>query len=331
MVSEIAAIFGVREIVLTRHVERDEFTDMEVRSLNYGDSVYLIGNAERNASGEIVIRPASRPGWNEVLWKTLFGAIGTPKGRDIHDVFFLTDGTEQEAKARILKGFRTVLLWGIIWILASCTIIWTAQQPWRLAPPLDSWRNASWRGPEPNPNPGIIDSTRNQRLFRFERYIKTLGPASYDEIPALIEAIGYKDYRFSGPATTALMRMMPGAKDQVKPALPLLISRLEPCTRNAEALQDTIIAVSRFGPDAAPAVPKLIEALQCLNTNTYVVTAEIIRFQAARTLGEIGPAAKDAVPLLREAMNDMAPYVREAARRAIGKIEGQGKDQGTPE
>jgi hypothetical protein len=292
------------------------------KRLEYGDRIYVIGNAERDTSGGTVIRPAARPGWNEVLWKTLFGALRTPKGRDIHDVFFLTDGSEREAKAHILKGFRTVILWGLLWISASAAIIWTAQQPWRQAPPPDSWRNAYWRGPEPNPSPMIIDYTRNERLFRFERYIKTVNRTSYQEIPALIEAIGYKDYRFYAPATNALLRMMPAAKAQAREALPAMIGHLDPCAGNAETLQTMIIAVSYFGADAAPAVPRLIEALQCRKTNTYVVSPDIIRFQAARALGEIGPAARDAVPALQEAFNDPSSWVREDAGRALRKIEG---------
>jgi hypothetical protein len=100
-ISEIAAVFGVREIVLRRRTERDEFTDAVRKTLAYGDRVYVIGNAERDQSGSLVIRPATRPGWNEVLWKTLFGAVNPPGGRDIHDVFFITDGNESIAKKHI--------------------------------------------------------------------------------------------------------------------------------------------------------------------------------------------------------------------------------------
>jgi len=86
-ISEVAAIFGVREIVLTRRIERDDFTDAVRKRLEYGDRIYVIGNAERDNSGSLVIRPASRPGWNEVIWKTLFGAVKPPKGKDIHGFF----------------------------------------------------------------------------------------------------------------------------------------------------------------------------------------------------------------------------------------------------
>lgn len=327
-ISEAEAMFGTREIVLSKRVTRDDFTDAVTKRLQYGDRAYVIGTAERDAAGTVIIRPAERPAWNEVLWKTFFGAVKPLRGKDIHDVFFLTDGSERDAKAHILKGFRTVLLWGFVWLAASAAIMWTSQQPWRQAPPLDSWRSAYWRGPEPNPDPIVMDYSRNMRLFRFEKYIKTVGKTSYDQIPALIEAIGYKDYRFYEPATNALLRMMPAAKDRARDALPLMIGHLDPCTWNAKSLQTMIIAVSIYGPDAAPAVPRLIEALQCRKTSTYEVTAEIIQFQAARALGAIGPAARDAVPALQALLNSPAAYVRADANQALRKITGGSETAG---
>jgi TolB-like protein len=44
------------------------------------------------------------------------------------------------------------------------------------------------------------------------------------------------------------------------------------------------------------------------------------RAKAARRLGEIGPAAKTAVPALTAALRDQSPYVRFKAAEALGKI-----------
>lgn len=311
-ISEVAAIFGVREIVLTRRVERDDFTDAVRKKLVYGDRVYVIGNAERDKSGSLVICPATSSGWNEVLWKTLFGAVRPPKGKDLHDVFFITDGDEERAKKHILKGFRTVLAWGLIWIISSVIVIWTAQQPWRQALPLDSWRNAYWRGLEPM----VLDYTRNQRLSRFEKYMKTIDRNSIEAVPALIEALQYNDARFKEPATWALFPLLDHTR--AEEVVPVLIANLQ--TRSAHLLQTTILALGHFGPKAKPAVPALIEQLKCQKTNTYEVTPNIIRFQAARALGNIGPAARDALPALKEALSDPSPAVRDSAKFALKQI-----------
>lgn len=43
----------------------------------------------------------------------------------------------------------------------------------------------------------------------------------------------------------------------------------------------------------------------------------------AQQLGDMGPAAKDAVPALRKLTTDKNQQVREAAKQAISKIEGK--------
>jgi hypothetical protein len=327
---DVYGVFGVREVVLTKRVIRDESSDAVTRSLREGDRVYVIGNAEENPTAprdardveRLVVRPAARTAWSVTLWRTLFGAVRPPRERDIHDVFFLTDADEVNAKKRIMTGFGTVMLFAFIWMAASVGLIWSTTLPVRAAFAPDSWRNASWRGLQPNPNPMVIDYTRNERLFRFKKYIKTVGPKSFDEIPALIEAMGYKDYRFYEPATSALLRMMPYSKKWAHEAVPILVTHLHPCAYNAMSLQMTILALGTFGPLAEPAVPALVEQLQCNKTNTYEVTPNIIRFQAARVLGKIGPAAKDSVPALREALNDPSPAVRSEAQWALRLITG---------
>lgn len=48
-----------------------------------------------------------------------------------------------------------------------------------------------------------------------------------------------------------------------------------------------------------------------------------VRRNAARALGRIGPVAKEALPVLTCALGDPAAQVRDAARMAIGRIEGR--------
>jgi len=74
-----------------------------------------------------------------------------------------------------------------------------------------------------------------------------------------------------------------------------------------------LLALRGFGESAAPAVPAVTHA------------GANVRHAAAETLGEIGPQALTAVPALSRALNDEAPHVRQAAARALKRI------QGTPE
>lgn len=308
-ISEVATIFGAREIVLTRRVSHDDARDEVRKVLLYGDRIYVIGNAERDGSGELVVRPASRSGWNETVWRTLFGAVKPPSGRDIHDVFFLADGGEISAKRHILNGFRTVLLAGCLWAIASAGIIWTAQQPWRQAPPVDSWRAAYWRG----------GKTDLERRFRFERHMKAVGPTSTGVISALLEAMTYDDVRFKAPATWKLIPLISEDAGQARAAIPILVANLR--TEDAHFKQTTILALAAFGGEAHAAVPALVEQLGTQTTNTYEVTPFIIRMQAASALGRIGPSAREAIPALRRAIGDPHSAVRRAAEYALTRIE----------
>lgn len=71
--------------------------------------------------------------------------------------------------------------------------------------------------------------------------------------------------------------------------------------------------LAQYGAKAAPAVPKLLKVLD--SPDRYQ------RQQAARTLGAIGPAAKDALPALRAATRDPDRSLVQAATEAISQIE----------
>jgi len=72
--------------------------------------------------------------------------------------------------------------------------------------------------------------------------------------------------------------------------------------------------LSDFGPLMAPLTPRLIEMLGSPDRNT--------RMYAARTLGSIGSAAKDAVPALTKAQEDTDGSVRSYAQQALRNIQG---------
>jgi hypothetical protein len=302
-ISDIGTIAGCHEIVLKSRVQKDDRFDSVTRTLMPGDPVYLIGNAEVNpdaspdavGSERLVIRPSARSTWSVSLWRFLFGNTKPKPGESIFNVFFLADKDEVSAARLIINGFYTVCGIGQLLLASSAILSWLAVHP--LSPPPDSWRNAYWRGPEPNPDPRVLDMTRNERLFRFEKYIKSIGPQSTHEVPALIEALQYKDHHFHERAAYALGRLLPKAPDDAKRAIPVLIEMLSsPRYDDFDDRQAAMLVLRQFGPTAKDAVPSLIELLNAKD--------DIIRFQAIRTLGRIGPVAKDALPRLNALLQD---------------------------
>ena len=141
--SGLLSVIGMRELVLTWRIERNLADDSERRSLNYGDRIYVIGNAEVNPNAppdavgpdRLVIRPSDASTWSETFWQNLFGIAKGPRGKDIQNVFFLSDSTELEARRHIMNGFLTVLLFSFLWFAASAGLLWSTALPERAAHP----------------------------------------------------------------------------------------------------------------------------------------------------------------------------------------------------
>ncbi len=86
------------------------------------------------------------------------------------------------------------------------------------------------------------------------------------------------------------------------------LKAVAPQTRNAAAYE-----ISGLGPRAASAVPALIEALDDSQPS--------VRFPVTVALGEIGPAAIEAVPRLKKMMEEeINDEIAAAAKRAIRRI-----------
>jgi hypothetical protein len=105
------------------------------------------------------------------------------------------------------------------------------------------------------------------------------------------------------------------APKQGRLIVPAMVAALENETPHAAEL------LARVGPDAAPAVPALIAALESSDSE--------LRLQACRALRSVGTKARAAVPSLRLALNDPYYDVAEAAGSALEKI--QAAEAATPE
>jgi HEAT repeat protein len=87
------------------------------------------------------------------------------------------------------------------------------------------------------------------------------------------------------------------------------LKALAPQTRNAAAYE-----IAGMGPEAAAAVPALIQALDD--------SSPVVRFPVTVALGEIGPAAKAAVPRLQQmADEEINDEIAASARRALRHIQ----------
>jgi HEAT repeat protein len=97
--------------------------------------------------------------------------------------------------------------------------------------------------------------------------------------------------------------------DDARPVTPIFLDTFK--TVNGEGRQQMLQSIGEHGASAAVFVPALLKAYKQYPEN---------RPGIATALGGIGPAAKDALPVLKEAAQDKDPTVRQAAAAAVRKI-----------
>ena len=138
------------------------------------------------------------------------------------------------------------------------------------------------------------------------RALAAIGPAAAAAVPALRDGLGDESPFVRFEAARALGMFGVAARDAVESLAALLTQEgLEASTRDMAAT-----ALGEIGPDAAAAVPQLVQAMR---DNSHA---------AADALGRVGPRAADAVPALAEVVIDpkASVDVREAAAWSLGRI-----------
>lgn len=143
-------------------------------------------------------------------------------------------------------------------------------------------------------------------------------------IDLLTEALRDENSAVRQTAAGAIGRIGPEAKA----AIPALIEALQDKDRSVQ--QNAMFALERMGSEARAAVPALIEVLKDMRSDVHrlyggdlVDFGAVSRERAAFILGQIGPDAKTAIPALIKAQRDPDRRVREAATRALEKIQPQ--------
>jgi predicted Zn finger-like uncharacterized protein len=136
-----------------------------------------------------------------------------------------------------------------------------------------------------------------------------MGPDAQRAIPELFKALKDREESVARGALQALRAIGTPTKDDV----PMLIEGLRDA--NLRVRGYAVEALGKLGPEARSAVPKLAELLKAKETDAEM------RQQAAKCLGQIGPAAAtQGVPVLSEALKDPDAALREAAADALGKL-----------
>ncbi len=195
--------------------------------------------------------------------------------------------------------------------------------------------------------PGLVAALKHENVRdEVAHILGQIGPAAAPATEALANLVADKDEQTAHEATLALAKIGPGAKAAVPALVKALASGEGP---NTPAVAYTL---GRIGPDAAAAEPALAKLLKSSNTGVALAGAwalvqirpasaelaaqtlpaltaglahrePLARLGAAEALGQLGPAAKTAVPALKKIVSDEEdPAVCDAAAKALALITG---------
>lgn len=149
--------------------------------------------------------------------------------------------------------------------------------------------------------------------------LQSMGPLAKEAVPHLLRMLGEDDSRV-WIALSALKRIAP----EDRQCLPILLEKLQAkdsysrlYARNVNA-RNAAAAIVRIDPKQPEAMAFLLEDLKKPRPPGDTFTM--------RVLGGIGPPAKAAIPVLQEALHDQNKHVREAAAKALRRIQA-GSDQ----
>ena len=170
--------------------------------------------------------------------------------------------------------------------------------------------------------PALIQILESDELYMVRaNAARALGGMGAEEgvIPALIHVLEdeYEDDSVRGGAAVALMQIGPEAAE----AVPVLIQVL--ADENDFWLSPLAAkALAQIGPETTEVFSALVQALEEGNSS--------VREAAAVALGQIGPEVMESVPALILVLGDEYPFVCEAAAEALAIITSQdfGEDAG---
>lgn len=268
----------------------------------FGKTDWLMGHTYGPASSIIA-----------ALWTASVGVIGT--GIWVAIALFRKFGSSAESRKKrrswpvMVQGVLLILLLGPAGIIAAVGVAELPRARGELQVQRIKAGEASvaelveaLRSPDP----------RGGRFWALQE-LKTMGPRAKPAIPALADLLA--DPAYGSEAAKALGTIGP----QAKPAIPVLVEAIkrEQGKRSGTG-SDTPSTLSWLAGKAltniGPAsIPELMNLLK--HEDKYV------RMTAINALGNMGPQAMEAVPVLKDALNDEEELVRQWARVALERIE----------
>jgi serine/threonine protein kinase/HEAT repeat protein/Tfp pilus assembly protein PilZ len=157
-----------------------------------------------------------------------------------------------------------------------------------------------------------------------------MGPSAKDVVPDLVGALRDENANVRWRAAAALGEIGPEARA----AIPALLSALEDrdvSTTDAVALAlEKVIGKPEPSPQPRPE-PPIPEAPGTADLGSLILSLttdddQSVRWRAAAALGDMGPAAKEAIPALTGALEDKDNTVRCEAARALGRMDSAAKE-----
>jgi len=257
---------------------------------------------------------------------------GFGDGENVFQDFFLAALTEAAGNnSKALRLYRQLLAMDI----ASSSLVAEIKEGIQ--------RNRASTGQGVSETGALIEQAKSGDASSRAKLIRSLARADIDvaeALPAVVSWVKDPDTEVRAAACDTLVQFGKVAVPRVIPLLSsserrdvmnaagilgkiglepkLVVPALGKALENPDAeVRDKVVeALENFGPDAEPAVAGLLRTL------TKTVQTDLQK-QIAHTLGEIGPAAKDAVPQLIELLKsnkDHEGFLNVVAADALGKI-----------
>jgi HEAT repeat protein len=154
----------------------------------------------------------------------------------------------------------------------------------------------------------LTDPDIRVRVYAVAILLEFKAATPTEVLPTLCEAVSLPDEEIASTAASVVYQLGSAAEPAIASLRDSVLLRAQP----------NLVSIDALGMIGAPAVPALIEILEHGAFSCKLHTA----LHAVRTLGNMGEAAREALPALRKAAAQPNTLLGSAARRAIAELGG---------